>query len=400
MILFGRTNEITWGITAAMTDTSDVYREHLSDNETQYLVDGEWRDFKTVDYSIKVKGEDEPVKFELKLTHRGPLLPAGLIKNAQSLFSAKIPVYETFGQFSLAWGGHYPGESMFGLTQGMARSRTLEELRTKVQALKEWRGPSLNIVLADNSGNIGYTLTSSSPMRKHEYPHMGSRMLEGTSSQNDWIKLVPMEFLPFVLNPKKGYYQTANQRIVPENSRFDIGASLMNTGRALRVNEIISEGIKEGKKFTVEDMVDIQQDMTDVIARNLSPSIVKIAERAVNDPKHKFSSDQSKDIKKMIEYLKDFKGLMTEDSIPATVYSYWHYFFYRSLFHKFTSDGKYGKTIREKEVVDDEEVVEKFWNTTRRLAIPDNYAFGNFYESLIIAVANGTDTEAYNSICA
>lgn len=52
MILFGRTNEITWGITAAMTDTSDVYREHLSDNETQYLVDGEWRDFKTVDYSI------------------------------------------------------------------------------------------------------------------------------------------------------------------------------------------------------------------------------------------------------------------------------------------------------------------------------------------------------------
>lgn len=53
-------------------------------------------------------------------------------------------------------------------------------------------------------------------------------------------------------------------------------------------------------------MIDMQQDMTDVVARQLSPLIVSIADRVVNDPNHGFSSDQALDIKKMIELMRDF----------------------------------------------------------------------------------------------
>jgi hypothetical protein len=36
---------------------------------------------------------------------------------------------------------------------------------------------------------------------------------------------------------------------------------------------------------------------------------------------------------------------MKEDSIPATVYSYWQIFFYGSLFKKYTTLGKNGKDL-------------------------------------------------------
>jgi len=140
--------------------------------------------------------------------------------------------------------------------------------------------------------------------------------------------------------------------------------------------------------------------MTDVVARDLTPKIIDITLRTVNDPEHKFSEDQIKDIKKMVGLLKDFKGLMTEESVGATVYSFWHYFFHRSLFHRFTTNGKYGRTIREKEIVDDGEKLEKFWSNTRRLAIADNYAFGDTFIRMITSVAEGTATDGQNSICA
>lgn len=181
------------------------------------------------------------------------------------------------------------------------------------------------------------------------------------------------------MNPKKGFYHTANQRIVPENSKFDFGATQVNTARAIRIGEIISEGIRQGKKFDAQDMVDIQQDLVDVVARELSPHIVKIAEKVVSDPEHAFSKDQITDIKKMIEQLRNFDGKMNEESISATVYNYWQYFFYRSLMHKYTSAGKNEKMKTLKEEVDGKMEVRKFWSTARRLGVVDNYTFMEFY---------------------
>lgn len=43
---------------------------------------------------------------------------------------------------------------------------------------------------------------------------------------------------------------TANNRIMPDASKFDIGATMGNTGRSMRLKELIESGIKEGKKFT------------------------------------------------------------------------------------------------------------------------------------------------------
>lgn len=52
----------------------------------------------------------------------------------------------------------------------------------------------------------------------------------------------------------------------------------MSPGRSIRIDELIREGIKDGKKFSAQDMIDFQLDTVDVFARNMLPTVVKLAE--------------------------------------------------------------------------------------------------------------------------
>ena len=44
MIYVGKNKRITWTVTAALADISDLWQEELNEDETKYKVDGEWRD--------------------------------------------------------------------------------------------------------------------------------------------------------------------------------------------------------------------------------------------------------------------------------------------------------------------------------------------------------------------
>ena len=87
-------------------------------------------------------------------------------------------------------------------------------------------------------------------------------------------------------------------------------------------------------------MVDMQQDMTDIIARNLMPSAVEVIDGVLDQSaEHGLSASQKALMTDTLDEIRNFKGLMHEDSIAATVYSYWQYFFYSSLLTDFTSGG-------------------------------------------------------------
>ena len=75
-------------------------------------------------------------------------------------------------------------------------------------------GVGANFVLIDSAGNIGYQMAASIPVRKDKTPYSGNRVLDGTSSAQDWEwgKNVPLGQLPRSLNPEKGYILTANNR--------------------------------------------------------------------------------------------------------------------------------------------------------------------------------------------
>ena len=72
----------------------------------------------------------------------------------------------------------------------------------------------MNLVLADNSGNIGYIHAASLPIRKNTTPYIGCRVLDGTTSAYDWVpfKNAPIIAQPRSYNPERGYIVTANNR--------------------------------------------------------------------------------------------------------------------------------------------------------------------------------------------
>ena len=154
---------------------------------------------------------------------------------------------------------------------------------------------------------------------------------------------------------------------MPDNISDDIGATHMSTGRSQRIDEMISGWIKEGHKITVADMQAIQQDDTDVIAREFTPRMIKAARGAVTE----LEADERASMEAIIGYLEGWDGRFQEESIAATCYSYTMLFFYRSLMHKFSGD------------------------ETQRLKMVDNYNFVDFTERMLLNI----DDAKFNVVC-
>ena len=57
LVMIGRSNDISWGITAALADVADVYRETINESDDQYFVDNEWKDLKVISHDIPIKGK-------------------------------------------------------------------------------------------------------------------------------------------------------------------------------------------------------------------------------------------------------------------------------------------------------------------------------------------------------
>jgi acyl-homoserine lactone acylase PvdQ len=258
-------------------------------------------------------------------------------------------------------------------------------------------------MFADTEGNIGYMLVSSIPIRKNHHPLLGCRVLDGTTSMHDWEGYGDFSNLPFHINTDKGFYVTSNQRQYPDTARDDIGATHGSTARAQRLHHFIASKIKEGHKFSVKDNLAMQTDTMDVHAQRLVPHILKVTKDILANQEMKFDTKVRKDIQEMYEILegseikKDgkttgmFDGDMRADSVQASVYSLWHYYFYSSLLRAQTVLG-----ATESKIMKDDEA---FWNTKTRLSLIDNYAFTDFYQRLIEHLSQNPTSNKYDKIC-
>lgn len=83
----------------------------------------------------------------------------------------------------------------------------------------------MNLVMADTEGNIGYLLMLPYPNRINKTPFIGSRVLDGTTSQFDWSGMLPLSANPRSINPARGYIMSANNRQSPDHASTDAGAS-------------------------------------------------------------------------------------------------------------------------------------------------------------------------------
>ena len=55
-VAFGRNKNVSFSVTAAIVDSTDLWLEELSEDSSQYKVDGEWRKLEKRTETFKIKG--------------------------------------------------------------------------------------------------------------------------------------------------------------------------------------------------------------------------------------------------------------------------------------------------------------------------------------------------------
>ena len=149
----------------------------------------------------------------------------------------------------------------------MDQARTWEEFR---EACRYSRIPSENMVWADREGTIGYQAVGVSPVRP---AHSGLVPVPG-DGRFEWHGFLPIQALPNVTNPDKGFFGTANNYTVPDDYPYweALHYTWGDQMRAARVEEVLAAG----RHLSIVDMMNLQMDELSVAARNLVPLLRRL----------------------------------------------------------------------------------------------------------------------------
>ncbi|KAL4450894.1 hypothetical protein ABPG74_011736 [Tetrahymena malaccensis] len=325
LIMIGRTDFASWGITVLYADNTDLYVEKVEGNK--YLLDGEWKDLKIVKEIINVKGGN-PYELEVKYTHRGPLI------DYTTDFHFENPFLKHGLVTSLAFAASFEFDNTFDAFKTIINAQSTKEIRDSFASLS---GPALSLLYCTESGDIGYYGISRIPYTN--YPEMGPFLKDGTTSKYDWAGITNRDENPQIINPKKGYIVAANNKFATNNLKHHYSISISCTPRASRIDELIQQQLKSGKKFNIEDMKRIMFDTLDIYARDVVPSLnllfEKYGEKVLNNDK--ILIQQAKHTLKQIQ---NWDYRFDASSKQAPYFAAWEFLYSDKSMHSFNTSAE------------------------------------------------------------
>jgi penicillin amidase len=235
IFLYGHNGRVGWTVTNAVADIADVFVERFDEQYRKYLYRGVWREAEVRREEIHVKGRTEPVIEEIPVTAHGPLISGGPL-------GPGVPL-------SWQWMAHGV-VTTFECIPAMARARNVDEFR---ESQRNWGGPPMNRITADDSGNIAYQLLGDIPVRAHGGGN--SVPAPGWTGEYDWTGTIPFSALPWSKNPERHFAVSANNRVVPAGFPYHVN-DLTLAYRAWRIEDLL----REKQTFTVDDFKAIQGD--------------------------------------------------------------------------------------------------------------------------------------------
>jgi penicillin amidase len=245
-IQVGHNRWIAWGVTAALCDDVEIYREKVHPLEPdRYEFDGEWHLMDRHSETIRIKRKGL-VEKTVRWTRHGPVI---------SDFNGRTSAPEVL---SLRWTAHEGGQDFRGL-YGVNRARNWNEF---LDALAHQSAPTLNFVYADRMGNIGYSLAGKVPLRTG---HPSVLLREGWRKDNDWRGFIPFRDLPRLYNPPGGIIASANNQIVDDAYPYYLSGFFEPPYRVRRIHELLAAK----KTYSVTDMRAAQSDLVSLHATEL-----------------------------------------------------------------------------------------------------------------------------------
>jgi penicillin G amidase len=272
----GFNGHAAWGITAACTDSADLFWEELfPDRSMARGPDGPEAVERIVE-SIPVRGAAAVVE-EVIVTRRGPIV-SDLVEGMARALSLRATWLEP--------------APMRGFLD-VQRARDFESFR---EAFRAWSGPSLNVVYADVAGHIGWQLIGTLPRRR-----VGSGVLPLPAWEAGWEEAhLSFDDLPRTLDPPTGFIVSANHapRMDATEMPF-LGVDWLDGYRAARLVEVVDSR----SDWDVARSMTLQVDRISLPWRELRDVVLAALP---DDP--------------LTEMLRDWDGVVAASSPAASVY--------------------------------------------------------------------------------
>ncbi len=256
-VLIGRSDTLSWGLTASYLDDQDLYLERLNpQNPDEYLTENGSIPFETRDAVIQVKGQS-PVSRSLRWASGRPVLPGNAFGIRQIQPEGHV--------FSLAWTGLEAEDRSIQAAMDLMRA---PDIATARAALANVSAPANNVTLADRE-NIAIVSTGKVPRRNAGNATRGRIPAQGWLEVNRWNGYFPFAENPYIENPEGGVVVNTNNALptgeFPQNFSFDWG----DTQRIIRASNLLN-----ARQFhTQNSFTAIQTDTVSISARILLPLI-------------------------------------------------------------------------------------------------------------------------------
>ena len=286
-VMIGRNEHVAFGITNNICSQRDLYQEKTDPAFPGcFLFDGKWEPAQLRAEIIQVRGQ-EAVKKTIRSSRNGPIVDEIL----------PAPVRHT-SPVSVRWLGFEPC-GWLTATIGMNRVKNCQEFR---EAGRPWLCPTFNLVFADTEGNIGFQTVGRIPLRKSA--ERGYR--PGWDPQHQWSGVIPYEEMPGLINPKRGYVVTANNRLAPNDFPLPLAGCWASGHRAKRIRQ----QIEARKVWSREDCRRMQLDVhSGRAALAVSPLIAVL--QGDTDPR----------VQQAVSLLRGWNYHVAVDSPAATIFN-------------------------------------------------------------------------------
>ena len=233
-MVVGSNAHVAWGFTNSYADWSDVVLLDIDAGHPDgYRTPDGWREFDRYDEIIEVAG-GAPEHLPVVWTIWGPLL--------QSDRQGRQRAYR--------WVAH-------SAEQLAAALRPVEDATNILEAFDSANGigaPGQNMVAADSSGRIGWTIYGSIPRRVGFDGRVPVSWADGQHKWDGWLS--DGEY-PRILDPASGRIWTANARVVDGDMLAKLGDGNYEIGSRAH---IIRDRLFARERFGIGDLLDIQLD--------------------------------------------------------------------------------------------------------------------------------------------
>jgi penicillin amidase len=279
-----------WGLTIFGTDSEDLYVYDTNPaNPLQYRYAGAWEAMTVIRESIAVKGE-APVPVDLKYTRHGPVVFED--QTHHKAYAVRTAWRETGGAPYLA-------------SLRIDQAHSWQEF---LDACSYSRMPAENMIWADRDGNIGYQAVGIAPQR----PNWSGLVPVPGDGRYEWDGFLPIAALPHVLNPEKGFYNTSNEYQIPRGWPYK-DALHYAWADAFRAQSV-AEFLGSGRRFSVSDMVQLQNSDLSIPARSLVPLL-----RDIEMPDSPAGQAAGKAAARLLRW----NCVLDRDSAEAGIYEMW-----------------------------------------------------------------------------